>query len=141
MEKFVMDKKTKMTRGSVAKKLKVNPETLRYYETQKLIKKPNRLENNYRIYDEEDMLRIKFIMMAKQLGFSLKEIKDLLSLSVTEKSDRNKVRILVSNKSNLIKEKIMQLTKMKKVLDELITLCKNNETASHCPILKTLYKK
>lgn len=78
--------------------------------------------------------------MAKQLGFSLKEIKDLLNLSITTKSDCKKVRALVSNKSNLINEKITQLTKMKIVLDELILLCQSNETASHCPILKCLYQ-
>lgn len=141
MENLVMAKILKMTRGNIAKELNVNPETLRYYEEQKLIKKPRRLENNYRIYDEDDLMRIKFTLMAKQLGFSLKEIKDLLDLSITEKSDRKKVRILVSNKSNIINEKITQLTKIKTVLDELNSLCQSNETASHCPILKSLYQK
>ena len=132
---------SKLTRGSIAKELDINPETLRYYEEQKLIKKPKRLENNYRIYDEDDIIRIKFILTAKQLGFSLKEVKDLLSLSITTKSDRKKVRNIASNKSALISEKIAQLTKMKIVLDELILLCKTNETASHCPILKCIYQK
>lgn len=135
-----MHKIIRLTRGNLAKQLHINSETLRYYELQKLIKKPERLENNYRVYDEDDIARIKFILMAKGLGFSLKEIKDLLKLSITEKSDRHKVRNLVSNKSSLINEKIAQLTKMKSVLDELTILCKSNKTASHCPILKCLYK-
>lgn len=137
----VMVNLSKMTRGSIAKELDINPETLRYYEAQKLIKKSKRLDNNYRIYDEDDKTRIKFILMAKQLGFSLKEIKDLLNLSITIKSDRKKVRNLASHKSTLISEKITQLTKMKSVLDELILLCHGDETASHCPILKCLYQK
>lgn len=131
----------KWTRGYIAKKLKINLETLRYYEKQKLIKKPLRLLNNYRNYDDEDIMRLQFIIMAKELGFSLKEIKDLLNLSITEKSDRKKVRALVSSKSNIIENKIKQLTKIKVVLTELILLCHTNKTASHCPILKSLYQK
>ena len=56
--------------------------------------------------------------MAKQLGFSLKEVKDLLNLPITIKSDRTKVRNLASHKSTLINEKISQLTKMKSALYE-----------------------
>ncbi|MBV8801406.1 MAG: MerR family transcriptional regulator [Gammaproteobacteria bacterium] len=136
-----MANQTKMTRGNMAKQLNINAETLRYYETEKLIKKPKRLENNYRIYDNDDVERIKFILMAKEVGFNLSEIKELLSLSITTKSDRKKVRLLASDKSSLIKEKIAQLTKMKKTLDNLIMLCENNETALDCPILKCLYQK
>ncbi len=136
-----MDNRLKLTRGSIAKKLKINPETLRYYETQKLIKKPVRLANNYRVYEEDDITRIKFILMAKNLGFSLKEIKELLHLSVTEKSDREKVRLLAQHKSQIIDEKIIQLTKMKRTLDELVVLCHSHKTAPECPILKCLYQK
>lgn len=131
-----MANQMKMTRGNVAKKLNINPETLRYYEAEKLIKKPKRLENNYRIYDNEDIERIKFILISKEIGFTLKEIKELLALSITTKSDRKKVRLLASDKSNLIKGKIIQLTKMKNILDNLITLCQSNEASPDCPILK-----
>ena len=137
----VMANPLKLTRSSLAKELKINSETLRYYEQRKLIKKPKRLENNYRVYDAEDRMQIKFILMAKQLGFSLKEIKELLSLSITQKSDRKKVRTLASQKAELIGDKILQLTKMKSILDNLILLCHGNETAVDCPILKSLYQK
>jgi len=133
--------KALITRGSIAKKFKINPETLRYYEAQGLIKKPARHINNYRVYDEDNIARIKFILMAKQLGFTLKETKELLSLSITEKSDREKIRLVTQKKSKIIDEKITQLTSMQKVLDELILLCHSNKTAPHCPILKCLYEK
>lgn len=128
-----------LTRGYIAKILKINPETIRYYESQKLIKKPIRLANNYRIYEENDIVRIKFILIAKNLGFSLKEIKDLLNLSLTEKSDREKIRSLAIKKSEIISEKLIQLTNIKKTLDELITLCYKQKSTVHCPILKWLY--
>lgn len=136
-----MDNSLRMTRGNIAKLININAETIRYYEEQKLIKKPQRLANNYRVYDEDDIKRIKFILMSKQLGFSLKEIKELLNLSITGKSDRKKVRNIVSNKLNLINEKIKQLSVMKSILNELFLLCQGTETATHCPILKSLYQE
>lgn len=130
----------KMTRGYVAKHLKINPETLRYYETQKLIKKPKRLENNYRVYDLEDVERVQFIIKAKELGFTLKEIKELLQLSLTEKSDRSKVRAMAKHKSKIIDDKINQLMKIKKILDDLVNACLHSEHNDHCPILKSFSK-
>ena len=132
--------KTPTTRGNVAKQLNINPETLRYYETLKLINKPIRLANNYRVYNEDDIARVKFILLAKELGFSLKETKELLNLSLTEKSDREKVRTLAQRKSQIINDKISQLIRIKTVLDDLISLCHTNKTASQCPILKCLYQ-
>lgn len=131
---------TKITRGNLAKKLHIHPETLRFYESQKLIKKPTRLYNNYRLYNDEDITRLKFILMAKQQGFSLKEIKELLSLSLSATSDRQKVRMIASQKSQLIHNKILQMTKIKETLDHLILLCQNSKAENPCPILESLYQ-
>jgi DNA-binding transcriptional MerR regulator len=130
-----------LTRGSIAKHLKLNPETLRYYESKGFIKKPGRLSNNYRIYNNKDMDKLKFIIMAKSLGFSLKEIKELLSLSLDEKTNRTRVRALTTLKSQLIAEKIKQLNAIKTVLDKLIKACQTQKTAGGCPILDSLHQK
>src|SRR5690349_532442 len=119
MAKHVIKQSPLNTRGYVAKLLAINPETLRFYEAQKLIKKPSRLANNYRIYDEDDLQRLRFILMAKKLGFTLKDIKELLSLSLANNSNRKKVRTISENKSKLIKEKISQLKQLKNTLDKL----------------------
>ncbi len=132
-----MAKALKMTRGNIAKALSLNAETLRFYEKAKLINQPMRSLNNYRLYTDEDVRRLKFILMAKQLGFTLKEIKELLGLSVNEKTNRSKVRTLSQQISDKLNVKIKQLTEMKKILDDLILLCKSKKMVA-CPILKAL---
>lgn len=138
MEHHAMHKSLALTRGLLAKQLKINPETLRYYEAEKLIKKPKRLANQYRAYDEEGIARIKFILAGKNLGFSLKEIKTLLNLSITDHSARDKARALALKKSDLISDKIQQLNHFKNLLDELIKLCDSDKTSAYCPILASM---
>lgn len=141
MVNHVTKKPVLLTRGKLAKQLAIHPETIRFYETQKILKKPSRLINNYRIYDEEDVERIKFVLMAKELGFSIKEIKELLSLSVNEKTNRDKVRQLTENKINLIQEKIRQLNHIAEELSHLIKLCKTKKKTAICPILNSVRRK
>jgi DNA-binding transcriptional MerR regulator len=141
MAHLVMVKPVYLTRGHVAKQLKLHPETLRYYETTKLIGKPARLSNNYRAYNNEDVNKLKFIITAKELGFSLKETKELLNLSIDEKSNREKVRAIATQKSKIINEKIEQLSAIKKILDKLIKTCRTNKTEDGCPILEALHEK
>ena len=71
-----------MTRGQLARKADVNFETIRYYEKMKLMPEPERTESGYRIYTQEAVTRIQFIKRAQELGFSLKEISELLTLRV-----------------------------------------------------------
>ncbi len=131
-----------LTRSVIAEKLGVHPETLRYYEAQKLIDKPARLSNGYRVYQEKDLKKMQFILMAKKLGFSLKEIKDLLKITETEnlnkKEHREKVRGVAELKSSEIHEKINLLKQMKKSLDELILQCEQKKELEDCPIISCL---
>ena len=69
-----------LTIGEVAEQAKVHIETLRYYERRGLVATPLRSRANYRLYPEETMRRIRFIKRAQALGFSLTDIKELLSL-------------------------------------------------------------
>lgn len=64
--------------GQLAEEVGINAETVRYYEKLKLLPRPKRKESRYRIYDETDLKRLMFIKRAKELGFTLKEIKELL---------------------------------------------------------------
>ncbi|MBM3887154.1 MerR family transcriptional regulator [Candidatus Dependentiae bacterium] len=136
-----MVKQSSLTRGNVAKMFDINPETLRYYETQKLIKKPLRLHNNYRIYDKEDIAHIHFILKAKKSGLSLKEIQILLNFSLTPKVDREKIRTVIQEKSRNISERIKQLRSTQKALDKLFLLCKQDKQSPECPILNAFSKR
>lgn len=71
-----------MTAGQLAKKANVKKETLRYYERRGLLNKPPRTDSGYRQYSQDAVSRIMFIKRAQKLGFSLKEISELLSLRV-----------------------------------------------------------
>ncbi len=71
----------KLSIGELAKQLSISPKTIRYYEDIKLLPRPDRGSNNYRVYSEDTLNRLHFIKKAKSLGFTLKEIKKVLSIS------------------------------------------------------------
>ncbi len=72
----------RLTIGELAKRAAVNRETVRYYERRRLLPRPSRSVSGYRIYSEDALKRLRFIRHAKALGFSLREIRELLALRV-----------------------------------------------------------
>ena len=99
----------RFTRGQLAKKAGVNPETVRYYEKTGLLPKAKRTESGYRLFSEEDVKRIKFIKRAKELGFTLKEIKELLELRFENQGECQEVRKLAEEKLQDVEKKIQDL--------------------------------
>jgi len=128
------------TTGQLAKKADVNIETIRYYERKGLIPKPQRRDSGYRQYPEAMISRILFIKHAKPLGFSLKEIKELLSLKHDPKTPCSAVRKRAESKIKDIDGKIRTLQKMKKALSTLTKSCTGSGPARECPILETVKK-
>lgn len=129
------------TVGVLANETGINVETVRYYEKMKLMPRPKRRESRYRIYDEQDLSRLKFITRSKELGFKLKEIKELLNLKVNSQSKCGDIKQLADHKISDIKEKIKDLKSMKKQLEKLVVQCVNEElTTEDCPIVKSLEK-
>lgn len=124
--------------GELSKKTGVSIETIRFYERESLIKPLARRESGYRTYDEAAISRLKFIKRSKDLGFSLKEIGELLSLNSNKKSRCNSVKEKAEKKVEEIQTKIDDLTRMKTVLDQLIDLCHSEQPSSECPILDSL---
>jgi Hg(II)-responsive transcriptional regulator len=127
------------TVGALANNAGVNVETVRYYEKIGLMPKPKRKESRYRVYDESDLARLKFIFRAKQLGFTLKEIKELLELRIESKATCGDIKNLSSRKIEDIEQRINDLQNIKKVLTKLIHQCVNEELSSEeCPILEAI---
>lgn len=127
------------TVGALANNAGVNIETVRYYEKTGLMPKPKRKESRYRVYDESDLARLKFIFRAKQLGFTLKEIKELLELRIESKATCGDIKNLSSRKIEDIEQRINDLQNIKKVLTKLIHQCVNEELSSEeCPILEAI---
>ncbi len=127
-----------LMRGELAKEGGVNLETVRYYERQGLLPKPPRSPSGYRLFPSDSVRRVRFIKRAQELGFSLKEIKELLALRVSTSSTASDVRKRAEAKVADIEEKIQTLRAMKKALARLTATCCGEGSASECPILESL---
>ena len=129
---------TLMTIGRLAKHAGVNVETIRYYEREGLIGKPERRPSGYRQYQPDIVRRIRFIQRAKELGFSLREISGLLSLRVARGSTCTDVRARALSKMKDIDAKIEVLQGMRGALVRLSEACVGRGPVSECPILDAL---
>ena len=124
--------------GAVAARADVNIQTVRYYERRGLLSKPPRTESNYRLYSEDGVRRVRFVKRAQELGFSLKEIKELLTLRLKPTSRSSAVRARATAKIADIQEKIRTLQRMKRALTKLTAACDGCGSTSECPILEAL---
>lgn len=130
-----------ITIGKVARDAGVGIETVRFYEREGLLAKPDRTTSGYRQYDQEVIDRLRFIKRAKELGFTLKEIKELLSLKVDPTTTCAEVKSQAEEKIDDIANKIRTLQNMKKALVKLTKECSGSSSSSECPILEALEKE
>ncbi len=131
--------KTKtFTIGEVARQAEVGVETVRYYEREGLLEQAARKASGYRQFDDAVVSRLRFIKRAKELGFTLKEIKELLELKLTPGSKCVQVKQRAEAKVLDIEQKIRTLQRMKKGLKKLTASCSGQGTLSECPILEAL---
>lgn len=127
-----------LTIGHLARAAHVNVETVRYYQRVGLVKEPAKPLSGYRVYPPETVDRIKFIKRAQTLGFSLKEITELLGLGEGCCAD---VRERAEEKRAHIDQQIKDLTRLRNTLDTLINTCQSSDDSVHCPIVDTLAGK
>jgi len=125
-----------LTIKKIAQKAGVGIETIRFYERKNLLNRPGRTASGYRIFSEEDIKCIRFIKKAQELGFSLAEINELLSLKNNALTARNDVYQKSLQKIQLITEKIESLQKIKNSLEHLVGCCKGEGTIEECPIIE-----
>ena len=128
----------RFTIGELAKQGGVNLETIRYYERVGLLQKTPRSASGYRLFSPDGVCRIRFIKRAQELGFSLKEIKELLALRIHPGGTRADVRKRAEAKIADIEEKIKCLRAMKKALLRLTATCCGEGSVTECPILESL---
>ena len=127
-----------LTIGQAARSAGVGVETVRFYERQGLLQEPPRRDSGYRQYPEDVVARLRFIRRAKELGFSLKEIKDLLALRVDPETTCVEVKQRAEDKIADVEAKIETLQKIKKALVKLTKTCSGRGPTSECPILDAL---
>lgn len=127
-----------MTIGVLAERAGVGVETIRFYERQKLLPAPARTEGGYRAYPESAVERVRFVRRAKELGFTLEEIGQLLALQVSHGKSCESVRKRALAKVDAIEKKLRDLSAMRSALEVLIARCSGLEGTDDCTILDAL---
>lgn len=127
-----------ITIGQVAKRAGVGVETVRFYERQGLLAAPRRRPSGYRQYGDDVVERLEFIRRAKSLGFTLAEIKSLLSLRVDPNSTVADLKEQARRKLADVEAKIESLTTIRNALQALVKACRGSGPKSDCPILESL---
>ena len=126
-----------MNIGAVADEAGLPPKTIRYYEDIGLIRKPERLPNGYRAYSGTDKRELNFIKRARELGFSVDDVRDLLDLWRNRRRTSAAVKALVTRQLELLDHKIAELESMRRSLADLNERCHGDERPE-CPILDDL---
>lgn len=134
-------KPNSLTIGRLAKQAGINLETVRYYERRGLLPKPPRSASGYRLFPAEAARRLRFIRRAQELGFSLGEIRELLSLRMSAAARSTDVRRRAEAKIADIEAKIRSLDSIKRTLRKLTNVCEGCGPIAACPILESLDKE
>ena len=122
--------------GQLAKRAGVGVDTVRYYERNGLLSPRSRLPSGYRRYGEVELARLRFIRRAQALGFTLKEINELLSLSA--RRDMGRVKRAAQAKLADVQQRLAALERIRDGLTQLIDACPGYGRAADCPILTAL---
>ena len=122
--------------GQLAKRAGVAVDTVRYYERNAMLTPAGRLESGYRRYGETELKRLRFIRRAKVLGFTLADIRELLSLS----DERNVAKVKLAAEAKLadVEQRLAELERIRNGLRSLVAACPGHGRAEACPILNAL---
>ncbi|TAJ81785.1 helix-turn-helix domain-containing protein [Reyranella sp.] len=123
--------------GVLAKRSGVLAETIRYYETEGLLRKPERSLGGYRLYDASDVERLSFIRQARDLGFKLDAVRRLLGLADRKANTCDEVRELAIAHLAEVRTKLADLRRMERVLSDLVRSCAGT-TVPECQLLQAL---
>ncbi len=126
-----------MNIGEAAAVTGVSAKMIRYYESIGLIQKSARSESGYRRYDEKDLHTLHFVKQARKLGFSLEQIRDLLSLWQDKRRASRDVKAIAASHIEELDKRIHEMTAMRETLSHLVASCAGDQRAD-CPILAGL---
>ncbi|MBU6247404.1 MAG: heavy metal-responsive transcriptional regulator [Xanthomonadaceae bacterium] len=133
-----METQSPLTIGAVAKRAGVPIDTIRYYEREGLLPEPLRRASGYRSYGESAVAQLRFIRRAKELGFTLEEIRELLALSRDRQRGVTAVKKRAQQRLAAIEARIAELQRVRDGLVELVASCPGHGAPEHCPILRAL---
>src|SRR5262249_37761667 len=127
--------------GAVAKRTGLSVDAIRFYEDEGLLKSPRRSDGGFRLFQEKDIEDLRFIRIGQGLGFSLKEIRDLLSIRAGTSTPCAAVKKLLERKLDAVRQKIAEFTRMEGEIVTALQKCnralraRKPETVASCPIL------
>lgn len=124
--------------GELAQRADVNVQTVRYYERRGLLPEPDRTRSGYRRYDEHDLLRLRFILRAKGLGFTLSEVGELLALRVDPRRTAEDVRARALEKIADTESKIRDLEGIRAALERLVQTCDAHGPPEECALMHAI---
>lgn len=127
-----------LTTGMLARRAGANRETIRFYERSGLLPKPERARNGYRIYRGDDLRRIQFIIRAKSLGFTLRDIAELLAIADGRIVRCAQVKKIAEQRLGYIDSQISDLKRLGRSLHSLIARCGRSRKIKGCPIIEVL---
>ena len=127
--------------GELAKRAGAGIDTVRFYERQGLLPRPQRQPSGYRSYEPGDVARLSFIRRAKALGFTLSEIRELLALSGRRQGDMAGLKVAATDKLVDIATRLSELTRIRDGLRTLVASCPGHGPLDGCPILAALAEK
>ena len=127
-----------MTIGQIADSTGLNVQSIRFYERKGLLPDVSRTAAGYRQFDMDAIRRIQFIKHAQVVGFSLREISDLLSLQIDPNGSCQTVKRYASEKIEQLDERLSSLKKMRNALVNMMEMCDDGLPARSCPILDAL---
>src|SRR5215472_17472872 len=130
-----------LTISRLAQEAGINLETVRFYERRGLLPRPPRSASGYRLFPADAARRLRFIRRAKEVGFSLAEIRELLSLRVSRHTTSADIRKRAEAKVADIGARIKSLESMQKTLRKLTRICDGCAPLGECPILESLDKE
>ena len=126
------------TIGRLAKAVGVNIQTIRYYERRHLLGPATRASSGYRLYGPEEEQRLRFIKNAQALGFTLREIAELLNLRVSQRAQCGDIQRKAEDKLQCVEAKVKALQALTRALESLIRSCRTGQPTDRCPILTRL---
>ncbi len=129
-----------LTIGQAAHESGVSAKMIRHYESIGIIARAARTEAGYRLYDANDIHTLRFVRSARDLGFSMEEIKKLIGLWKNKSRASAEVKKLAQQHVHELNERIEKLQQMRDTLQELMSCCRGDQRPE-CPILNRLAMK
>jgi len=127
-----------LTIGKVAKATGISVEAIRFYEKQGLLANVDRTASGYRQYPPETVKRIRFIQHAKDAGFTLGEIGELLQLRQSKRDSCARIRDRANLKLQDVERRLQDLNVIRDALAGLVNRCDKNDNMGECPIIEAL---